>query len=213
MRIRMPGPGGTAASTTIRIVVASTMVVLLGGCERLYRDMYDQPKYKPLAASRFWPDDRASRPAVAGTVATSAGVYAGASSGRRGAVGDAVDVAPERPLVPEPPSLALLERGRNRFDIYCAPCHSVVGDGDGMIARRGFPHPPSFHNDALRGADDAHFYAVITDGYGVMASYADRLAPADRIAVIAYIRALQLSRHAPAAVLPAEVRARLPQTR
>ncbi|HEX7368702.1 MAG TPA: cytochrome c, partial [Rhodanobacteraceae bacterium] len=98
---------------------------------------------------------------------------------------------------PLPITPALLARGQQRFNIYCAPCHSRVGDGDGMIAERGFPHPPSYHTPALRNAPDSHFYKVITDGYGVMYSYADRVSPRDRWAIVAYIRALQLSQHAP----------------
>jgi mono/diheme cytochrome c family protein len=103
----------------------------------------------------------------------------------------------------------LLARGRERFDIFCAPCHSIAGDGDGFIARRGFPHPPSYHSDRLRSASDAHLYAVISEGYGAMYPYARRLVPSDRMAVVAYIRALQLSQHAPLDAVPADVRARL----
>ncbi len=101
-------------------------------------------------------------------------------------------------------------RGQERYSIYCLPCHSAVGDGDGWIARRGFPHPPSYHEERLRQAPDRHFFDVITNGYGIMYSYADRVEPADRWAIVAYIRALQLSQHAPVDTLPAEVRARLP---
>jgi mono/diheme cytochrome c family protein len=108
-----------------------------------------------------------------------------------------------------PVTAALLARGQERFDIFCAPCHSIAGDGDGFIARRGFPHPPSYHSDRLRSASDAHLYAVITDGYGAMYPYARRLAPADRIAVVAYVRALQLSQHAPLSAVPAAERAQL----
>ncbi|MGA9420817.1 MAG: cytochrome c, partial [Rhodanobacteraceae bacterium] len=102
---------------------------------------------------------------------------------------------------PLPVTPQLLARGRERFDIYCAPCHSRVGDGDGMIARRGFPAPPSYHAQRLRKAPDSHFYDVISNGYGVMYPYADRVAPDDRWAIVAYIRALQVSQHAPASEL------------
>ena len=163
-------------------------LIAVGGCERTMRDMYDQPRYKPLAASPLWPDGRASRPPVEGTV----------PRGERATL--------TNPVVPTAQSLA---RGRERFDIFCAPCHGVVGDGDGMIVRRGFPRPPSLHSDALRSASDAHLYSVITDGYGVMYSHATRVAPADRIAIIGYIRALQLSQHAPLAAVPEAKRARL----
>ena len=88
---------------------------------------------------------------------------------------------------------ALMQRGRERFGIYCEPCHSPVGDGDGMVARRGFPHPPSYHIARLRQVSDRHFYDVITNGYGIMYAYADRVTPEDRWAIVAYIRALQRS--------------------
>jgi mono/diheme cytochrome c family protein len=95
-------------------------------------------------------------------------------------------------------SLALLQRGRQRFHIYCTPCHSELGDGNGMVVQRGFPPPPSYHTDRLRDAPTQHFYDVISHGYGAMYSFADRVAPPDRWAIAAYIRALQLSQHAAA---------------
>lgn len=106
------------------------------------------------------------------------------------------------PPAPPPVTLALLHRGQQRFDIYCAPCHGRTGVGDGMIVRRGFPHPPSYYSDDLKKAPIQHFYDVITNGHGVMYSYAQRVAPADRWAIIAYIRALQLSQHATLAEAP-----------
>ncbi|MDQ6869402.1 MAG: cytochrome c [Pseudomonadota bacterium] len=100
-------------------------------------------------------------------------------------------------LAPAPPvTLALLERGQDRFRIYCTPCHSELGDGRGMIVQRGFPPPPSYHIDRLRQAPVQHFYDVITNGYGAMYSFADRIQPEDRWAIAAYIRALQRSQHA-----------------
>ena len=199
-------------------LLVACAVLLLAGCERTFRDMYDQPHYKPLTPSPLWPDGRSSRSPVDGTVARSEGTFAGTTSGRQGEIAptpvpgpfDAVrdDLRPGGPgaagvahIVLPPITAALLARGRERFDIFCSPCHSIAGDGDGMIARRGFPHPPSFHSERLRNASDAHFYAVITQGYGVMHSYARRVPPADRLAIIAYIRALQLSQHAPVALL------------
>ena len=205
-------------------------VFALAGCEKAMQDMYDQPKYKPLAASSFWPDGRSSRPDVAGTVVRSAGSMAGTSSGTLGRVPLPAASAPGYPVdeqgnvkanltpdSPQPLTAAnplpidrrTLERGRQRFDIYCSPCHSIAGDGDGMIARRGFPHPPSYHTPRLRNAPDAHFYNVITQGYGMMYSYADRVAPSDRWAIVAYIRALQLSQHARLDDVPPEHRADL----
>jgi mono/diheme cytochrome c family protein len=107
---------------------------------------------------------------------------------------------------PPPVTMALLERGQERFDIYCAPCHSRGGDGHGMIVQRGFPTPPSYYLERLREAPIQHFYDVITNGYGAMYSYADRVAPADRWAIIAYIRALQASASASLADVPADKR-------
>jgi len=205
-------------------VALLALVLLASGCEKTFRNMYDQPKYKPLAASSLWPDGRASRAPVAGTVARSEGRAAGTSSGRLGVT----PVSPDVPLPTAPEvkavahadtaaglvdrrrwTLPVIERGQERFDIYCAPCHSEAGDGDGMLPRRGFPHPPSFHIDRLRRAPDAHFYEVITHGYGVMYPYGDRVPPDDRRAIVAYIRALQLSQNAAVADLGAEGRKQL----
>jgi mono/diheme cytochrome c family protein len=107
---------------------------------------------------------------------------------------------------PPPVTMALFERGRQRFDIYCAPCHSKVGDGHGMIVERGFPAPPSYYIARLRDAPNQHFYDVITHGYGAMYSYADRVGSADRWAIIAYIRALQASASAEIAAVPPDKR-------
>lgn len=107
----------------------------------------------------------------------------------------------EKPSAPPPVTLALLERGQDRFRIYCAPCHSELGDGRGMVAQRGFPPPPSYHIDRLREAPVQHFYDVITSGYGAMYSFADRVQSEDRWAIAAYIRALQRSQHATVANL------------
>jgi mono/diheme cytochrome c family protein len=117
-------------------------------------------------------------------------------------------VARDEPLNPPsapPVTMALLERGRQRFDINCAPCHSRVGDGNGIIVQRGFPRPPSYYKETLRTASSQHFYDVITRGHGVMFSYADRVDPADRWAIVAYIRALQASADATLADVPAGV--------
>jgi mono/diheme cytochrome c family protein len=104
---------------------------------------------------------------------------------------------------------ALLERGQARFGIFCQPCHGAGGDGNGIIVQRGMPRPTSYHDGRLRGADDQHLFDVITNGYGVMYSYASRVPPQDRWAIIAYIRALQLSRHAAIEDVPQDARAQL----
>lgn len=106
-----------------------------------------------------------------------------------------------RETAPPQVTLELLTRGRERYDIYCAPCHAPIGDGRGMIVQRGFPPPPSYHTDRLRAAPPQHFYDVITNGLGAMYSYAERVAPADRWAIAAYVRALQRSQSASGARL------------
>jgi mono/diheme cytochrome c family protein len=114
-----------------------------------------------------------------------------------------------KPPSPPPVSMALLERGRQRFDIDCSPCHGRTGEGDGMIVQRGFPQPPSYFSERLRDAPNQHFYDVITRGYGVMYPYADRVTPADRWAIVAYIRALQASASATLGDVPGDKRSAL----
>ena len=119
-------------------------------------------------------------------------------------------VAREDRVQPAPPvTLSLLERGRERFEAYCTPCHGYTGDGHGMIVQRGFPAPPSFHGERLRAAPTQHFYDVMSNGWGAMFSYADRVVPRDRWAIAAYIRALQESRQVVATSLPPAVQAGL----
>jgi mono/diheme cytochrome c family protein len=113
------------------------------------------------------------------------------------------------PAAPPPLTMALMLRGQQRYGIYCAPCHSPIGDGHGMIVQRGFPAPPAYTSERLLQAPTQHFYDVITEGYGAMFSYADRVSPADRWAIAAYIRALQASQHAELASLPLELRDKL----
>ena len=178
--------------------------ITLASCEKLARNMYDGAKVKPLRPSERFDNGNSSRPYVAGVVEYNRGVLAMTSSGWADRAREMQRLAAERAKSnPYPVTMQLLERGRERFDIYCAPCHSRVGDGDGRVARRGFPHPPSYHIDRLENAPDRHFYDVITHGYGVMYPYADRVSPEDRWAIVAYIRALQLSQDAPRAALPA----------
>lgn len=103
----------------------------------------------------------------------------------------------------------VLERGRDRFDIYCVPCHGPTGDGDGIVVQRGFNAPPSYNTDRLRQAPAGHFFDVITNGFSAMPSYADQIPVADRWAIVAYIRALQLSQNAPVSDVPADALAEL----
>jgi mono/diheme cytochrome c family protein len=116
---------------------------------------------------------------------------------------------PLKPPGPPPVTLALLQRGQQRFNIYCSPCHGRDGHGDGMVVQRGFPHPPSYFEKRLVDAPNQHFYDVITHGYGVMYPYAERVAPSDRWAIIAYIRALQASEKGTIADVPPAQRAAL----
>jgi len=115
----------------------------------------------------------------------------------------------DKPAPPPPVDLALLQRGQERFRIYCTPCHSELGDGRGMIVQRGFPAPPSYHIERLRQAPVQHFYDVITDGHGAMYSFAERVQPADRWAIAAYIKALQRSQNATVADVPPDRRGAL----
>ena len=213
---------------SVRRLLLLLALLALAGCEQAMHDMYDQPKYKPLSPSPLFANGNSARTPPPGSVPMAQGADADTSSGRRGHMtlppvpGPALpldaqgrslvqgDAGEQRYANPLPVTAALLQRGQERFDIYCAPCHGRAGNGDGMIARRGFPAPPSYHTDRLRNAPDSHFYQVISDGYGVMYPYADRIAPDDRWAIVAYIRALQLSQHAPRGRLTAQDLARLP---
>ena len=175
-------------------------VVLIAGC-RL--DMHLQPRYDAEAPSTFFADGRSAREPVTGTVARGELrvddlLYRGQING---------EVADTFPFAIGATDLA---RGRERFNIYCAPCHGYTGSGDGMIVRRGFPIPPSFHIDRLRAAPAGHFFEVITNGFGLMYGYASRISPEDRWRIGAYIRALQLSEHASVADLPPAEAQRLP---
>lgn len=165
--------------------------------------MFNQPFSKPLERSDFFLDNQmASRPVVSNTVARGQleedqALYTGLQG--TNLVAD----------FPFPITREVLERGRERYEIYCAVCHGRTGEGNGMIVQRGFPQPPSYHIARLREAPVGHFFDVITHGYGVMYSYASRVEPRDRWAIAAYIRALQLSRDAKPADVPAEARAQL----
>jgi mono/diheme cytochrome c family protein len=176
--------------------------VLAVGAAACRQDMHDQPKYQPLEPSAFFPDGRASRPVVEGTVPRGRlHTETAWLTGRAGK--DWIRTAPIA-VTPE-----LLARGRERFDIFCAPCHDRVGTGRGMIVQRGFKQPPSFHIDRLRQAGDGYFFETITLGFATMPSYAAQIPVADRWAIVAYVRALQLSQGATLADVPPAARARL----
>jgi mono/diheme cytochrome c family protein len=165
----------------LTLVALVAVAGALAGCGL---SMTDQRKLKTYAPTSLWKDGSTARPLPDHVVAQ----------------GDVQRAAEAK--TPPPVTAALLERGRGRYDIFCSPCHGLAGDGDGVIVAHGFPAPPSYHIDRLAAAPAQHFYDVMTDGYGVMFSYADRLDPHDRWAVAAYIRALQLSRRAAVAELP-----------
>jgi hypothetical protein len=172
-------------------------VFLTTGCDHLRQDMATQPKNKPLSPSAFFPDGRSERPLVENTVA-------------RGSIADDdLFVPKDSNRFPIPVNLELLERGQNRYNIFCAPCHGLQGDGNGMVAMRGMKHPPSYHQDRLRQVPNGYLYDVITSGFGQMLDYSAQIPPRDRWAIIAYIRALQLSRNARVRELPAEMRDKL----
>lgn len=165
----------------------------LAGCRQ---DMHDQPRFKPLARSDFYSDMRSARPPVEGTVAR--GQWHEDTYFYSGKVGNQPGDA-----IPFPVTQEVLARGQERFNIFCAPCHSRSGDGKGMIVQRGFQPPPSYHTDRLRKAPLGYFYGVITNGFGAMPEYASQIPPRDRWDIVAYIRALQLSQNASTADVPA----------
>jgi mono/diheme cytochrome c family protein len=189
-------------------LLLTAFCLLLTGCG-VRLDMQDQPRYKVYKKSDFFADGKSSRPPVDGTVArgqlrenkafytgkidnpnTSAPVQSTTDATGNTLVTSFPNDIDEFPM---PVTKELVERGRERYNIYCIVCHGPVGNGDGMVVRRGFPQPPTYHDDRLRNAPVGHFFDVITNGWGKMSSYAYQVQPADRWAIVAYIRALQVS--------------------
>ena len=175
------------------------LLPVLAGCRQ---DMHDQPKLRGLRGTEFFADGRSARPLVPGTVSRDAlhddeHLYTGKVGGKFAET------------FPFPVAREVLERGRERFDIFCSPCHGRLGDGQGMVVRRGFPQPTSFHVERLRQVQAGYLFDVITNGFGRMQDYAVQVRPRDRWAIVAYIRALQLSQDATLADVPADERARL----
>jgi len=168
-------------------------------------DMHNQPKYQPYEKSAFFLDQRAARPVIEGTVARG---HLNADRWFYEGRGPANETVAE---FPSPVTAETLKRGRERFDIYCSPCHDRTGSGNGMIVQRGYIKPTSFHDDRLRSAPVGHFFNAMTNGFGLMPSYAVQIPTADRWAIVAYVRALQLSQNATAADVPADARAKLDQ--
>jgi mono/diheme cytochrome c family protein len=166
------------------------------------QDIQDQPKYKPLGQNRFFLDGRNSRPIPANTIAVDelndADPYHTGTA--NGAFLD---------TIPATVNTDLLNRGRDRYDIFCSPCHGRLGDGNGMVAQRGVRAPANFHTDRLRSVPPGYIYQVITNGYGAMGDYGDQVPVDDRWAIVAYIRALQYSRNASIDDVPAGARGEL----
>ncbi len=184
----------------VKLALLALALAILAGCSnQLYgaQLMRYQPRYDPLAENTFFKDQRSARMPVADTVARGQlrldeQLYTGRING---------DYAATYPM---PITRDVLERGQQRFNVFCAPCHSELGDGNGMVVQRGFKQPPSFHIDRLRAAPPGYFFDVMTNGFGVMYSYKVRVKVEDRWAIAAYIKALQLSQHAEVSSLPAD---------
>jgi mono/diheme cytochrome c family protein len=182
-----------------RLLTAAAIAVAVAGCRR---DMQDQPKYKDLRGSAFFEDKRSARPVVEGTVARGRN-YADALL-RTGKV-NGQPVA----TLPMPLTRAVLERGRDRYRIYCTPCHGLMGDGQGIVVQRGYRQPPNFNIDRLRAAPVGYFFDVQTNGFGAMMDYSAQIPTEDRWAIAAYVRVLQLSQSATLSDVPVEDRNRL----
>lgn len=176
-------------------------LLALAGCRQ---DMHNQPKFKPLRASEFFPDGRSARPLVAGTVDR------GETSEDPAYLTGFEGFAPVETL-PFPVTREVLERGRDRFNIYCMPCHGELADGNGMVAQRGYLRPPTFHDDRLRQTTVGQFFNIITNGIGGMPDYSQQISVDDRWKIVAYIRALQLSQNATLDDVPPDIRSKLGQ--
>ena len=186
-----------------RIALAVALAALsLGAGTACRQDMHDAPRYEALEKSDFYADGRSARPLIDGTVARGQlraddAFY----TGKNGAL-----LLAELPM---PVTKPLLVRGQDRFNVYCSPCHSKTGMGDGMVVQRGYKQPPSFHEARLVSQPVGYFYDVITRGFGQMPDYAAQIQPQDRWAVAAYIRALQISQHATVTDVPEADRSKL----
>jgi hypothetical protein len=176
---------------------------LAAGCRQ---DMHDQPRYKPFAQSDFFGDGRSARPLVEGTVAR--GQLRDDPHIHTGKIGEAF-----ADTIPYPVDAAFVARGRERFDIFCSPCHGRTGRGDGMVVRRGYRQAQSFHNERLRQERHGYFFDVITNGFGAMPDYREQIPVEDRWAIVSYVRALQLSQHASLEDVPEQERTELERDR
>jgi len=193
-----------------RILLLTTCLSLVAGCRQ---DMQNQPRFKPLRPNPMFDDGGSARTLVEGTVPRASARDESFRpswivTSKQAVILETNDVSKVSQF-PIPVTSQLLDRGQDRFNIYCAVCHGRVGDGKGMVVQRGFRQPPSYHIDRLRAAPIGHFYDVVTNGFGAMPSYGEQVTPQDRWAIIAYIRALQLSQHAPVSDVPLEKRDKL----
>lgn len=189
-----------------RAFLIPAMACLLCGLTACRQDMFEQPKSSPLGPSDFFADGAAARPIPPHTVPRS-------DSDNDQAFYTGMSGTNLVTTFPFPVTRAVLDRGRECYQIDCVPCHGETGDGNGIVVERGFPAPPSYQIERLRDAPIGHFFDVMTRGYGVMYSYADRVTPRDRWAIAAYIRALQLSGHATLADVPTNEIAKLEKTK
>src|SRR3989441_1088401 len=190
----------TNTSRFLTSLCSAAVLFFSGGGRDFKQGMANQPKNRPLSPSDFFFYGRSGGPPVEKNLA-------------RGArADDELFVPKDSNNFPLPVNRELLERGEERYKIFCTPCHGLQGDGNGMIAIRGMKHPPTFHQDRLRQAPNGYFYDNITNGFGAMYGYSAQIPPRDRWAIIAYVRALQLSRNAKAADLPAKLREKLNQS-
>jgi len=176
------------------LLCLASLAALALGCRQ---DMHDQPRFEPLEKSSFFDDHRSARPQVPGTIARGELIFD--EHLNKGLV----DGQPAQTF-PFPITMEVLERGRERYDIFCSVCHDRVGTGQGMAVRRGMKQPTSFHVERLRTSPPGYFFDVITRGFGAMYDYSDRITPRDRWAIVAYLRTLQYAQGADAATLPNE---------
>jgi len=186
-----------------RLAGAASLLLMLAACRQ---DMHDQPKYRGFRASTFFADGAGARPLVNNTVARghlNADEFL--ETGKQG--------ADDTTVFPFPVTDQVMERGRERFNIYCSPCHGQTGNGDGMIVRRGYRRPPNYNEERLRTAPVGHLYDVITNGFGAMPDYQTQIPVKDRWAIVAYVKALQLASYAPIEDVPAADRGKLDETR
>lgn len=192
----------------MRLRLISAVLILTGmlAVSSCRQDMHDQPRYEPYEGNSAYADGRADRPQVIGTLArgqllTDTLLHTGKEAGEFAV------------RFPFPITAEVLERGRERYDIYCSTCHDYTGSGQGMAVQRGFLKPTSFHDERLRKAPPGYYFDIITNGFGAMYDYSDRITPSDRWAIVSYVRALQASQDVPVETLPESVRQRLSEDR